>query len=230
MKTLLYIFGGQSTALEIAEVARLHCQDRFESVVLVVPENEHADGEATIPISELPNHVDQNSGTHRSATDYILSMSDQPVRSACMAVAKAAGLQPVNVIHPTAQISPTARIGKGVYVAAYSVVSCEAVIEDHVTINFQATVGHHSKVESHARVNPGARLGGHTRIGRRVLVGANSFVFQGKQIGDDTLIDAMTYVDRDIEAGQICSSRSLQVLKRPFFQKPEQEAPDSEAG
>jgi UDP-N-acetylbacillosamine N-acetyltransferase len=233
MNNPLYIFGGESTALEICEVARIHQRESYDSVLRVVPEHHKPDGRSTISIDELTQHVAairdaQPIGTQSNEFGYILSMTNQVVRRACLAVAQEVGLRPVNIIHPTAIVSPTARVGVGVYIAAFAVISCEAVIEDHVTINFHATVGHHCKVGSHTRVNPGAQLGGNSQIGKRVLVGANSFVFQGKRIGDDTQIDAMTYVDRDIEAGHLCSSRSLRVLKRPFFGPPK-EATDADS-
>jgi tetrahydrodipicolinate N-succinyltransferase len=55
------------------------------------------------------------------------------------------------------------------------------------------------------------------QISDNVLVGANSFIFQGKSIGKDTSIDAMTYIDRDIPNNSVCSNRpnsQLKIFKR----------------
>ena len=67
---------------------------------------------------------------------------------------------------------------------------------------------------NHVIINPGARVSGNVTIGSRVLIGSNSFISQGKHIGNDTLIDALTYIDRDIEKNRVCTSKKIKILKR----------------
>lgn len=209
MKTL-FVFGGKSTALEIREAAELRMDRARERVVLVVTEDEAPDGKSRITIDQLAQHVDRLDGEH----GFILSMWNQQVRQQCLERAESAGLVPRTVLHPSAQISPSAKVGNGVYVAANAVVSSSAVVDDHVVVNFSVTVGHDSRIGSHSFLNPGARISGNVSLGRRVLIGANAIVFQGKTVGDDVLVDALTYVDRDIEPNMICSSKELRVLRR----------------
>lgn len=211
MTRTLFIFGGSSTALEIEETAGLLIGAQFSSVKLVVPSDEDPDGDSRIDIELLDDHLNDAAGD-----GFVLSMSNQSVRANCLKVAQRLGLQPASVIHPRAYVSPSAIVGCGVYAAAHSVISTQVTIEDHVLINYHVTVGHHSHIGQHSVLNPGARISGNVRVGHRVLVGSNAFIFQGKSIGDDTLIDAMTYVDRDIDSEQLCTSRQLKVVKRRF--------------
>jgi UDP-perosamine 4-acetyltransferase len=208
----LFVFGGKSTALEIAEVARRYLQDEFSRVVLAVPDSEESDGTTRVSISALPEFVARCPGL----TGYIVSMWDQEVRQQWLETTDELGMTPSSVVHPSAYVSDTATIGDGVYLAANVVVSANAVIDDHVVVNYSVTVGHDSTIGSHTFLNPGARISGHVTIGQRVLVGSNAFIYQGLSVGDDCLIDALTYIDRNIEPRMICSSKQLRVLKRVF--------------
>ncbi|MHB0956095.1 MAG: acetyltransferase [Pirellulaceae bacterium] len=212
MSTTLCVFGGKSTALEIAETARRFMSGEFSRVVLVVPEAEPADGASRLHIAELRELV----RTSPDAVGYLISMWDQNVRQEWLQAAEGLGMVPCSVVHPSAYVSDTARVGKGVYLAANVIVSVNAVVADHVIVNYSCTVGHDSVIGSHSFLNPGARLSGNVTIGDRVLIGSNAFVFQGLSIANDSLIDAMTYVDRNIESNMICSSKQLRVHKRVF--------------
>ena len=218
MKKKIYIFGGDSTALEIHEAVRLADQqrveaERYEGIFFVVPRDEDPDDFNRISIDSLDQHVG-DSRQHR----YIISMSDQSVRAACNDKAMEVGLRPESVIHPFAFVSNSATIQDGAYLAAYSVVSNEARVGSSTIINYHALVGHHTEIDKHVIINPGARISGRCRIGARSTIGANSFVHQGKSIGDDVMIDAMTYVDRDVPSQHILSVRNKdgRPVRRPF--------------
>ncbi|MFP6766110.1 MAG: DapH/DapD/GlmU-related protein, partial [Planctomycetaceae bacterium] len=184
MTKQLFIFGGASTALEIAEVAQRYYADKFK-IFLVVPDGSTGEHEATIEQSAITDHLQDGDGQ----PGYILSMWNQQVRSSCQECATALNLNPVSIIHPGAYLSNTACIGAGVYIAAQSSVSTNARIHDHVVVNFNVTVGHDSVIGSHTFLNPGARISGHVTVGERVLIGANSIVFQGRQVADECLVD-----------------------------------------
>jgi len=212
MPTTLLVCGGKSTALEIAEVARRFMAAEYSPVLLAVPDTEEADGVSRIHQRDLRQCVSRCASPAR----YIISMWDQHIRQQWLELAESLDLTPANVIHPSVYLSDSARVGRGVYLAANVIVSVGAVIEDHVIVNYGVTVGHDSVVGSHSSLNPGARLSGHVTIGQRVMIGSNAFVFQGVSVGDDCLVDAMTYIDRNIEPRMICSSKQLQIHKRVF--------------
>jgi acetyltransferase EpsM len=209
----LYIFGGSSTALEIREAAE-STRTATAAIYFVVPAEEMPDGDRRICLDDLPEHAKD-----RDDAGFILSMSDLKLRNRCRDVAGSIGLHPRSVIHPLAFISPSASVGAGTYVAAYAIISAQATISSHALINYHAVVGHNARLGEHCRIHPGARIGGNCRIGDRAMIGANSFVYQGTTIGDDTVVDAMTYVDRDLDSGQVISVRKNggRPLRRPFF-------------
>lgn len=210
MKKVLYIFGGRSTAVEMAELAGASGKNQYTEIYHLVPDAEAGRKDNWIAESQAAAHIAAN----QPDAGFIISMADAAIRHKCLQMAAEADLQSVSLIHPQAVISSSAKIGRGVYIAAGAVVSSNAQIDDHVLVNFQVTVGHDARLGSHTVINPGARISGNVTVGREVLIGANAFIFQGKTVGDRCLIDALTYIDRDIEANMICSGKTLKVFKR----------------
>ena len=199
----LLIIGGRSTALEIYEAVQLGYKNVYSDIILVIGDNEEVDaGIKTITDSEVRGYVKGKD------VSYIVSLTNHKLRLRLIENMEAEGLKPVNVIHPMAMVSPTAKMGVGIYMAAGAKISVNATVSNHCIINFDTTIGHDAVLKEHVVINPGVRVSGHVNIGARVLIGTNSAIFQGKTIGDDVIIDAMTYVKQDIQSNMICSSCS----------------------
>lgn len=211
----LLIVGGKSTAIEIYELVIAHFSHTFNEVVFLVGDEEEQpifNSANAIRDSELIDFIADKS------CRYILSIAHHGLRIRFERQMEKLSVPPVNVIHPTALISPSATLGTGNYLAAGSIVSSHATVGNHCMLNFNVSIGHDARLGDHVVVNPGARISGNVHCGSRVLIGTNSIVFQGKSIGDDCIIDALTYVDRDIEPKKICSSKQeLKVFRRVVF-------------
>ena len=216
----LFIFGGRSTALEVAELARiLH---PAISLVHVVGNDEEPVGEGGIRLSRLAEAVRQLSAPARG----IITMAETRIRLQKMEAMAKAGLEPLTLINPAATVSPSAEVGAGCYIAAGARISTRVRIGNHCLINLNATVGHDSVAGAHLVVNPGAAISGNVRLGERVLVGANAFLGQSLTIGDDVQIDAMTQVTRDLPAGHLATSRTLRVVPRVDMKSQDMEEPN----
>jgi sugar O-acyltransferase (sialic acid O-acetyltransferase NeuD family) len=209
-KTLL-IFGGKSTALEIAEVASEFYKTDFSLIKFVIGNKEKKNNETQLFDSEVATYAKS------SNCNFIISFSNHKLRLKIENWMNELKIKAINIIHPNAIISKSAKIGCGNYIAANAVISSKSTIGNHNIINFNSTVGHDTIMNNHIIINPGARISGNVNIGSRILIGANAFIFQGKTVGDDTLIDALTYIDRDIESKMICSSKQVNVFKRVIF-------------
>lgn len=209
-KTLL-IFGGKSTALEIAEVANEFYKNEFSFIKFVVGDEEQKNNDKQLFDSEVISY------TKSRNCNFIISFSNHKLRIKIENWMNDLKVNAVNIIHPNAIISRSAKIGYGNYIAANVVISSNSIIGNYNIINFNTTIGHDAVLDNHIIINPGARISGNVNIGSRTLIGANSFIFQGKIIGDDTLIDALTYIDRDIDKKMICSSKQVNIFKRVIF-------------
>lgn len=207
----LYIFGGKSTALEMAETAAL--VHPAASIYHVVGDQEEIERPHYFHLSQLRERVVTESGN----THFILSMANLDIRRDRLRKAEENGLIPLTLIHPKAVCSSSATLGEGCYLAAGAVVSAEGRVGSHTVVNYNVSVGHHTKIGEHCFLNPGAAIGGGTTIGNRVLVGSNAFIFQGITVGDDSQIDALTYIHENLEARCIASSRQTRIFPRIDF-------------
>lgn len=210
MKTLLVI-GGSSTALEIRECAGIFYKDHFDAIYNMIGDNEESSLTNILHDSELDSFI----ASHDVA--YIIGFTKQKLRK--LFNEKLVACQSVSIIHPTAFISPSAKIGEGSYVGATAVVSSNAIVGKRCIVNIGVSIGHDALVGDDCIFNPGARISGNCHIGARTLFGANSFLFQGRRVGEDCVIDALSYIDRDIEDKQLCTSNvvGMKVYKNRIF-------------
>ena len=195
----LYIIGAASTALEIREAIEADKKD-YDCIVNVI-EDGGTCRYSFVEDNGLIEHLKES-----KKKSYIIGFADQKLRAKYRALMEDNGASPVNVIHPTALISKSAVIGTGNYIAAYAVISSEAEIGNHNIVNLSVTLGHNTKIGDNNIFNPGAKISGCVMIENRCLFGANSFVYQGKNICSDCMIDAMTYLNQNLEEPSICTS------------------------
>lgn len=197
----LYIIGGASTALEIRETIDM-VKNEYDCIVNVI-ENGGTCRYSFVEDDGLVEHLIRS-----IKKSYIIGFVDQKLRAKYRKLMEENGAVPANVVHPKAVISKSAIIGNGNYIAAYSIISSEAKVGDHNLVNLSVTLGHNTDIGNNNIFNPGARISGCAVIEDRCLFGANSFVYQGIHICSDTLIDAMTYLNQNIEEPSICTSNT----------------------
>jgi acetyltransferase-like isoleucine patch superfamily enzyme len=203
-KRLLVIFG-KRTANEIhaaAQIAYGTFFDRYEVSFF------DADSQAELLSNTIQEHFDEKY--------FCIGVVDYDLRIAIEKTAVGMGMIPFTVIHPSSVIDSTAKIGVGCFIGPLCVVSIATVIEDFSILHLHCSVGHDCTIRRHCTVLPGARISGDVVLGQGVLVGSNSFVYQGSRIGDQTQIDALTYVKGDVPARSIVSARHASPLKRIF--------------
>lgn len=206
MKTLL-IIGGSSTAIEIRECADLFYHDKFEHIYNVIGDTE------TLSLPNVIHDYDIEKFIADNDIAFIIGFTNQKLRR--LFNDKLSQCTPVSIVHPTAVVSPSANIGEGTYVGATAVVSSNAVVGNGCIVNIGASIGHDAIIGDNCIINPGARISGNCSVGSRTLIGANVFVFQGKSIGVDCAIDALTYIDRDIDEKKLCTGNAgdLKIFK-----------------
>lgn len=207
MKNIFLIFGGSSTAIEISEVITEYYSTRFEEVHFIVGDNEKNQIENSIFDKDLNEYIQKQN----AKVFCIISISNQTLRYKCSKSIEINELIPFTVIHPKSYIANSAEIGSGVYIAANASISSNVKIRNYVIINYNSVIGHDSIINDNVIINPGVVVGGNVVVNERVIIGSNSFILQGKTIGADSTIDAMTYIDKDIDSRKISSNRNLNI-------------------
>ncbi|MFA5839228.1 MAG: acetyltransferase [Candidatus Margulisiibacteriota bacterium] len=126
------------------------------------------------------------------------STGEMSVRLSVIEKMKSAGLELVNIIHPTAIIAQNSTLGKGIFVGAGAIINPSAQIKDNVIINTGAIIEHDCLVSQNAIVSPGVVLGGRVQIGANAFVGLGTHIIQGIKIGENALIGAGSVVIKDV--------------------------------
>lgn len=200
IKPTLLIIGGKSVALKIRDTIEYGYNNCYSSVINVIGDEESPECSDTIRDFQLLQILNKGGNFV-----YIIGFSNPNLRKKYQLLLKPK-FKEVSIIHPTAVVSPSAQIGTGIYIGANVVISSNAILKGSSLINFNATIGHDAVIGENCTINPGARISGHDIIGDNVLIGANAFIFQGVSIGNDTQVDALTYIRKDIGSNKVCTS------------------------
>ncbi|MCE9613245.1 MAG: acetyltransferase [Lentisphaerae bacterium] len=139
---------------------------------------------------------------------------DNRLRQRLFELGVAHGLQPLEVVHPTAICSPDATVGRGVQRMPGSIVNTGVVLGDDVIVNTGAIVEHDCQVGAHAHLASGSVLCGGVRVGMRAHVGGGAVVRQGIMIGDGAVVAAGAVVVKDVQPGDVVAGVPARPLRR----------------
>jgi UDP-perosamine 4-acetyltransferase len=129
---------------------------------------------------------------------FFVAIGSNVVRRKLFDKAVAAGLTPVNVIHPSAVISPHVTLGSGIVVMANGVINPGSTIGDNVIINTGTTVDHDADIGADVHIAPGSHLAGNVTVGAGSFLGVGTVVIPGITIGQRVVIGAGTAVYRNL--------------------------------
>jgi len=149
------------------------------------------------------------------ARDFAVGVASAGVprlRAQLYEMALAAGLHPIDVIHPRAVRSKWTDAGRGLQMFPGSVVNAGAILGENVTLNTGAIVEHGCRIGDHAHIATGARLAGNVKVGRSAFIGAGAVVRHEIAIGAEAVVGAGAVVIRDVAAGDVVVGNPARVL------------------
>ena len=112
-----------------------------------------------------------------------------------------AGLEFVQLVHPTAVLGSDNRIGVGFVAAAQAQLTTNVEVGRHVHINVGATVSHDCRLGDYVTLSPGCHVSGNVTLEGGVTLGVGAVVRQGVVIGSEAIIGAGAVVVSDIPSG-----------------------------
>lgn len=128
--------------------------------------------------------------------------------------ARAAGLEPITTLHPSAVVATGVRVGAGVWMAAGVIVNPGAAIGDGAVINTGATIDHDCRIGDYANISPGCHLSGRTTVGRYAFLGTGAITLPDAVIGDDAVVGAGAVVLASVPAGCTVAGVPARALDR----------------
>jgi sugar O-acyltransferase (sialic acid O-acetyltransferase NeuD family) len=126
---------------------------------------------------------------------------------------RAAGMQIITVIHPSAVISRSAEIGEGTVILAGVVVNPEARIGAGVILNSGAVVEHEVVLGDYSHVSTNVAIGGNAMLGRFSMLGVGAAMRPGARVGEGSVVGAGAVVIRNIPENVVAVGVPARVLR-----------------
>jgi sugar O-acyltransferase (sialic acid O-acetyltransferase NeuD family) len=173
-----------------------------------------------VPVS----HSSGSLQTFRQTLDFdrvAIGIGDNYIRSDKFQQVRACGLEPMNVIHPSAHVSRFAELGIGVTILAGAVINPGTVIEDNVCVNTAASIDHDNYLEASCHVFPNATLTGGVRVGKFAYVGSGAVVAPNLVVYQYSQVGAGAVVLKDVAEGALVAGvPAIEIGRQP--KRPEQ--------
>jgi len=107
------------------------------------------------------------------------------------------------LIHASAVVSHFTSVGEGTVVMPHAVIGPNTSIGKFCLVNTRASIDHDSAMLDFSSLAPGATTGGTVTIGRRSAVSIGATIKHGVKMGDDSVLGASSYLNRDLADNQV---------------------------
>jgi sugar O-acyltransferase (sialic acid O-acetyltransferase NeuD family) len=117
--------------------------------------------------------------------------------------AKHANLNFPPLVHTSATVSSFTSIGNGTVVMPKAVIGPNSKVGKFCLINTQSSIDHDCVMLDFSSLAPAAVTGGTVQIGLRSAVSIGATIKHGLKIGDDSVVGANSYLNKDLPNNQV---------------------------
>ena len=141
------------------------------------------------------------------------AIGDTGQRRRAYQMARDAGYQMAQAVHPRATVAESATLGHGATVMAGAVINPSAQVGDNVVVNTGAVIEHDCVLADHSHIATGARLAGGVHVGEGSHVGVGASVRQGISIGCGSIVGAGAAVVKDVPDNVVVAGVPARILE-----------------
>jgi sugar O-acyltransferase (sialic acid O-acetyltransferase NeuD family) len=117
------------------------------------------------------------------------------------------------LVHSSAIISIYTQIGVGTVVMPGAIVGPNSTIGSFCILNTKASIDHDCVMSDYSSIAPGVITGGTVRIGLRSAISIGAIIKHGISIGEDTVIGANSYVNKNIEGFSVAYGSPVKIIR-----------------
>jgi sugar O-acyltransferase (sialic acid O-acetyltransferase NeuD family) len=192
----IIVFGASGHALSVANVAI----SAGYKIAYFVDKNKKTDYLLGIKIIVDISELDDTNNY-----EYCIAVGDNALRERIYndLMKKYVGIKFPPLIHQSAVISSFSSIGDGTVVMPNATVGPNSTIGKFCIINTQSSVDHECNMMDFSSLAPNASTGGAVKIGYRSAISIGAVVKQGLQIGDDSILGANSYLNKNLTNNKV---------------------------
>ena len=137
--------------------------------------------------------------------DFAIAIGDNTARELVHATlsAQRPNLHFPALVHLSATISCFACVGEGTVVMPNAVVGPKSNVGRFCIVNTGASLDHDCDMHDFSSLAPASATGGSVTIGRRSAISIGAIVKHGLTIGDDSIVGASSYLNKDLSNNQV---------------------------
>ena len=117
------------------------------------------------------------------------------------------------LVHSSAIISYFSNIGDGTVVMPHAVVGPNSNVGRFCILNTQSSIDHDCSMADYASLAPGSVTGGTVSIGIRSAISIGAVIKHGLNIGNDSVVGANSYLNRDIPANTVAYGTPAKAIR-----------------
>jgi len=172
------------------------------------------DSWAGLPVVKLEGQEDLAELKRLGIREFAIVSGATASRKRLFCACLEAGLQPVELTHPTATALPGARIGRGCVIGPRVLIGVGATVSDNSIIGMGSTLDHDSRVGLHATVGASVTFGAESVLEECAFVGDGVTLLTGCRVGRNAVVISGSVVTQDIPAGAIAAGVPAKLVRR----------------
>lgn len=212
MKKDIVIYGASGLGREILYLIKSRLSDDFNVIAFI------DDGLSKINnmmVGDLPVYSKEFLLNYESHLGVVIAIADSAIKKKIFEeLSKFNCLFFPSIVSPDARIASDLVIGEGTIITGRCIFSVNVKLGKLVLMNGEDQLGHDVVIKDYVSMMPRCTISGNVTIGENCLIGAQSFVLQGKSIGNNSVLAPGSIVFKNVPPNVTVMGNPATILLR----------------
>lgn len=212
MKKDIVIYGASGLGREILYLIKSRLSDDFNVIAFI---DDGLSKNKNMTVSDLPVYSKEFIHNFKSDLGVVIAIADPKARKKVYSeVSSFTNVFFPSVISPDSSIASDAIIGEGAIIKGRCSISVNVKIGLFVLMNGEDQLGHDVVIEDFVTLMPRSTISGNVKINESCLIGAQTFVLQGKSIGNNSILAPGSIVFTNVPANVTVMGNPATILMK----------------